>query len=100
MNWQQQQRGYLLEELQCLSTVRVNDCVKLAYLTEEQMDLIDKLDLRALTEFKRSNSGVVEVKFMDRTKVLDQLLLQTEPVDKSIESILEVIGGGTVGDKP
>ena len=53
-----------------------NDVVKLAYLTQEQTQEIDTLDLGCLTEFKRNSSGAVEVKLTDRAAVLEKLLEQ------------------------
>ena len=50
--------------------------VKLAYLTQEQTQEIDTLDLGCLTEFKRNSSGAVEVKLTDRAAVLEKLLEQ------------------------
>lgn len=57
-----------------LAQARVNDAVKLAYLGEEDRDLIDRMDLTALTEFKRAGNGAVEVKFADRMKTIERLL--------------------------
>lgn len=50
---------------------RTNDCVRLAL--ESDVD-IDKLDLSLLSEIKRSDKGTVEVKLMDRMRVLERLL--------------------------
>ena len=57
-----------------IAEVKFNDAVRLAYLTEEQADEISHLDLTALTEFKRSPSGAVELKLADRVKVLEKVL--------------------------
>lgn len=57
-----------------IAEVKFNDAVRLAYLTEEQADEISRLDLTALTEFKRSPSGAVELKLADRVKVLEKVL--------------------------
>ena len=46
------------------------DCVKLAL---SEYDDIAKLDLSMLTEIKRSDKGGVELKLLDRTKILAQL---------------------------
>ena len=58
------------------SVLMYNDVVKLAYLTQEQTQEIDTLDLGCLTEFKRNSSGAVEVKLTDRAAVLEKLLEQ------------------------
>ncbi len=92
---EEKRRANLIRQMQALSRARVNDGVKLAYLSQEQMDLIDELDLTALTEFKRSSGGVVEVKFMDRFKMLEQLLALTEEQGADpMEAVLQVLGGG------
>lgn len=89
------QREELLAEMQKLISARVNDGVKLAYLSEDQMDLIDQLDLTALTEFKRSSNGVVELKFNDRMKAMEQLLALTEGVeDGKLGALFTALGGG------
>ena len=44
-----------------------------AFLPEEQMGAIGKLDLAALTELKRVSSGTVELKFTDRMRALETL---------------------------
>ena len=49
---------------------RPNDCVRLAL--EEGAEL-DKLDLSLLSEIRRSEKGMVEIKLIDRLKALEQL---------------------------
>ena len=66
-------RRAVLEQMMALAA---NDVVKLAYLTQEQTQEIDTLDLGCLTEFKRNSSGAVEVKLTDRAAVLEKLLEQ------------------------
>ena len=57
-------------QLRKMAFGKPNDCVKLAMC--EDVD-IEKLDLSMLTEIKRSEKGTVEIKLLDRTKVLEQL---------------------------
>ena len=88
----------LLEQMQSLAKARVNDAVKLAYLSEEQVDLIDDLDLTALTEFKRSGNGAVEVKFTDRMKAMEQIMSALEVSGKErdeagLEQFFKTLGG-------
>lgn len=59
-------RRAVLEQMMALAAGAANDVVKLAYLTQEQTQEIDTLDLGCLTEFKRNSSGAVEVKLTDR----------------------------------
>ena len=58
------------QQLRKMAFGKPNDCVKLALC--EDVD-IEKLDLSMLTEIKRSEKGTVEIKLLDRTKVLEQL---------------------------
>ena len=50
---------------------RANDCVRLAL--EEDVD-IDTLDLSLLSEIRRNDKGTVEIKLIDRMRVLERLL--------------------------
>ncbi len=67
-------REAVLRKLRQMAEGKPNDAVKLAYLSEEQLGEIDRLDLTALVEFKRSGNGAVEIKLVDRTAVLERLL--------------------------
>ena len=71
-------REALLEQMGKLACAKVNDAVKLAYLPEER-DAIGRLDLSALTEFRRSGAGTVEMKFTDRMRALERLLELSGP---------------------
>jgi hypothetical protein len=72
-----------------LAQARVNDAVKLAYLDQEDRDMIDKMDLTALTEFKRAGNGAVEVKFADRMKTIERLLdlYREDPAQQLLRSL-------------
>ena len=61
-------RRAVLEQMMALAAGAANDVVKLAYLTQEQTQEIDTLDLGCLTEFKRNSSGAVVLE-----KLLEQL---------------------------
>ena len=54
-----------------MALARANDAVKLAYCQEPTEDEIRRLDLGA--EFRRSNLGSVEIRFIDRVKALQAL---------------------------
>lgn len=51
---------------------RVNDAVKLAFLDGTDLSAVDRLDLTAVAEFKRSSGGTVEVKLLDRLEALEK----------------------------
>jgi hypothetical protein len=59
-------RKKALRQVEKLAGSRVNDGVRLAFLKEEELESLEKLDLSAVTEFKRNSNGTVEVKFIDR----------------------------------
>ena len=67
-------------QLRKMAFGRVNDCVKLAL---SEYDDIAKLDLSMLTEIKRSDKGGVELKLLDRTKILAQLAQLCEGDERS-----------------
>ena len=71
-------RDILLEQMRRLACAKVNDAVKLAYLPEEERESIGRLDLAALTEFRRSGAGTVELKFTDRVTLNGMTLMNWE----------------------
>lgn len=80
----------LLAELAC---GKVNDCVRLAL--EEQPDL-EKLDLRLLGGVKKNDNGTVEIKLIDRLKILEQLAEVAEEDSGQMEGFLRNLQGGEV----
>lgn len=74
---EKEQRSQILEQMSRIADGRVNDAVKLAFLdsqlSREQLEEIGQLDLGALTEFKRSGNGTVEIKLVDRMAALEKL---------------------------
>lgn len=66
-------REAVLNKIEKLAMGRVNDAVRLAFLSEGELAGLDKLDLSAVTEFKRSSNGTVELKFVDRLSALQWL---------------------------
>ena len=75
-------------QLRKMAFGKPNDCVKLALC--EDVD-IEKLDLSMLTEIKRSEKGTVEIKLLDRTKVLEQLAGMADQGDERAERFLEAL---------
>lgn len=75
-------RMQLLKRMEKIADGRVNDAVKLAFLDSgldrEQLGEIDRLDLGALAEFKRSSNGTVEIKLVDRMGALEKLAALTQ----------------------
>ena len=55
-------REEVIEQIEALAASRINDAVRLAFLTEEEMGLLDRLDLSAVTELTRNSNGTVDRK--------------------------------------
>ena len=85
-------REHILKEVRRLAKGRVNDAVRLAFLSELDLDESGKLELSGVKEFKRSSNGTVELKFVDRLEALQWLLAQTE--DPKGERLYEAIENG------
>lgn len=66
-------REAVLREIERLARSRVNDAVRLAFLREDQLGELERLELSAVTEFKRNSNGTIELKFIDRVAVLQWL---------------------------
>ena len=87
-------REEVLRKIEELAMGRVNDAVRRAFLTEKELGEIGKLDLSAVTEFKRSSNGTVELKFVDRLAAL-QWLLERVGEDPRAERWFEALEKGT-----
>lgn len=77
-----------------LANAKAEDAVRLACYPEEERERLDKLDLDALTEFKRGSNGVIELKFADRARLLERLLDAAdhsgeEQVDRFLQAMEE-----------
>ena len=70
---------------------RANDCVKLVL---EQEPELEKLDLSLLSEVKRSDKGAVEVRLIDRLRVLEQLSQMTGSDNTQMEAFLSALQSG------
>ena len=68
------QRGQILNRMWQLARAGVEDAVRLACFPEGEREDLDRLNLDALTEFKRGANGVIELKFIDRVRLLELLL--------------------------
>lgn len=82
----EEQRVEMLERLRKLADRRVNDAVKLAFLTGETAEQVDGLDLSGLVELKRSDKGF-EAKFVDQMKVLEMMreLMERDKTEETQE---------------
>lgn len=66
-------RERVVQRLYEMALGRANDAVRLAYFQEPTEEEVKKLDLGAVAEFRRSNLGSVEIKFIDRVKAMQAL---------------------------
>lgn len=75
-------REQIIKRMWRLANAGAGDAVKLACFPPEEWQGTEGLELDALTEFKRGSNGVVELKFVDRGRLLERLL---DAVDHSGE---------------
>lgn len=75
-------REQIIRRMWRLANAEAGDAVRLACFPPEEWQDTETLDLDALTEFKRGSNGVVELKFVDRGRLLERLL---DAVDHSGE---------------
>lgn len=66
--------AYADKLLEKLAVSSPNDAVKLLYLEQEDMSVLDGLDLSMLSEIKRGPKGEVELKFVNKLAVLRELI--------------------------
>ena len=85
------ERQDVIRRLAELAFGKVNDCVRL--VLEENPDL-DMLDLSLLSEVKRSDKGSVEVRLIDRLRVLEQLTQMTGENQSDLEVFLQGLQSG------
>lgn len=88
-----EKRKAILNRVEKLAASRVNDAVRLAYLTGEDLGELDRLDLSPITEFKRNKDGGVELKFIDRLAAL-QWLLEQQGGDPEANELRRAIAAG------
>ena len=81
-------REDVLRRLAELAFGQPNDCVRLAL--EELPDLMG-LDLSLLSEIKRSDKGMVEIKLIDRVKVLERLAQSMEDEGDGMGELLRAL---------
>lgn len=72
--------------LKRLASSSPNDAVKLLFLEADDISAIEGLDLSLLSEVKRSPSGTVELKFVDKLAVLRELSAMQKEAESESES--------------
>ena len=84
-------RQDVIRRLAELAFGKVNDCVRL--VLEDSPDL-QALDLSLLSEVRRSDKGGVEVKLIDRLRILEQLTRMTGEEQTDMDAFLQALQGG------
>ena len=84
-------REDVLRRLAELAFGQPNDCVRLAL---EGLTDLDKLDLSLLSEIRRSDKGLVEIRLIDRVKVLERLQQAMEEGGDGMGELLQALGSG------
>ena len=92
-------REEILRRMWKLANAGAGDAVRLACYPEEQWGALGKLNLDAVSEFKRGSNGVIEVKFADRGRLLERLLEAAdhsgeEQVDRFLAAMEDREGSG------
>lgn len=81
----------VLRRLAELAFGQPNDCVRLAL---EELPDLKGLDLSLLSEIKRSDKGMVEIRLIDRVKVLERLAQAMEDEGDGMGELLLALGSG------
>ena len=84
-------REDVLRRLAELAFGQPNDCVRLAL---EELPDLKGLDLSLLSEIKRSDKGMVEIRLIDRVKVLERLAQAMEDEGDGMGELLRALGAG------
>lgn len=88
----ERQRAEMLKRLRRLADRRVNDAVRLAFLTPETVEQVEGLDLSGLVELKRTDKSF-EVKFVDQIKVLEMMRdLMGQSDHQAAEEFFQALG--------
>ncbi|MGI6028256.1 MAG: hypothetical protein ACOX81_02450 [Candidatus Heteroscillospira sp.] len=68
-----------------------NDAVKLLYMEPDELSGLDDLDLRHISELKRSSNGAVEIKFTSRLELMQLLLGLLESESEGAEGFVSAL---------
>ncbi len=83
-------REDVVRRLAELAFGKANDCVKLVL---EEAPQVARLDLSLLSEVKRNEKGTVEVKLIDRLRVLEQLAQAAGEDNSEAAAFLKALRG-------
>ena len=87
-------RQELISYLRRLAKWKNNDVVKLAFLEQEQIGQVDRLDLSGVVELRRNANGTFEAKFVDKVRALGMIReLMEERRDGELGEFLDGLYG-------
>ena len=91
----QVRREDVIRRLAQLAFGRANDAIALALSPERESRNVAKMDLSAVSEFKVTDKGGVEIRFLDRVKALEALcvLLERQEGEAGAEAFLRALRG-------
>jgi len=89
-------REEILSRMWSLANAKAADAVRMACFPEDEWGDVKRMDLDGVTEFKRGANGVIELKFVDRGKLLERLL---DAVDHSGEEQIDRFLRAMEGDE-
>lgn len=93
-------REDVVRRLTALAFGRANDAVKLACQGGEAEGIdIARMELSAVSEFRRNSAGAVEVKFIDRVRALEALNLLLGSDGTAVEQLFRALGDGEDEDE-
>ena len=96
---EQEIRRELVAYLRKLADWKVNNAVKLLVLEADDINRVSKLDLTGVSEVKRGANGSLEVKCVDKVRVLTMLReLMEERRDEKLEDFLDGLSRPEDGD--
>ena len=88
-------REAAIQKLYELALGRANDAIELVYRQDLNEEDVRELNLVTVAEFRRSNLGSVEIKFIDRVKALEALIdLLDSDNDGTEELLRQMLAGG------
>lgn len=88
-------REAAIQKLYELALGRANDAIELVYRQELSEEDVRGLNLVTVAEFRRSNLGSVEIKFIDRVKALEALIDLLDSENDGTEELLrQMLCGG------
>jgi len=82
-------RNQILDALANIAFAKPNDAISLALNPDAQR--VPNLNLWAVSEFKLTSTGNVELKFADRVKAISLLLDCTSGCEDSMNALLEAL---------